>query len=64
MKVSLVAGVILSAVLSLTLVGIALSISTSQPADNTVAPAAVDADRFTRPSDTVVGNETPFKPEW
>jgi len=61
MKLSVAVGVLLCAVLSLTLIGIA--ISTSQPIDNSVAPAA-DADRFARPSDTVVGNETPFKPEW
>jgi hypothetical protein len=64
MKVSVVAGVLLCAFLSLTLFGIALSISASQPADHNVAPVAADVDRFTRPSDTVVGNETPFKPEW
>lgn len=65
MKASIIVGVFLCAALSLTIVGIALWTSTSQPiADTLVAPAADEENHFTRGSDIVVGNETPFKPEW
>ncbi len=65
MKASTIVGVSLCTALSLTIVGITLWTSTSQPmTDILVAPAADEENPFTRGSHTVVGNETPFKPEW
>lgn len=73
MKAYFLVGVFLCAALSLTIVGIVLwpstsqpstsQPSTSQPSTNTAVPA-VEANGFNRGSDTVVGNETPFRPEW
>lgn len=62
MKVSILAGLFLCAVLSLAVIGIALS--TSLTTDGSGVPANGDSNPFTPGSDTVVGNETPFKPEW
>lgn len=65
MKVSIFVGVFLCALLSLSIVGIALWTSTSKPApDNAASPTNAGSNRFARGSDTVVGNETPFRPEW
>ncbi|MBE0581906.1 hypothetical protein [Devosia sp.] len=65
MKASIIVGVFVCAALSLTIVGIALWTSAAQPmTDTLITPAADEENPFTRGSDTVVGNETPFRPEW
>ncbi|MDB5613034.1 MAG: hypothetical protein JWQ22_687 [Devosia sp.] len=64
MKASIIVGVFLCAALSLTIVGISLWTSTFQPMTGTLPPAADEENHVTRDSDIVVGNETPFKPEW